>query len=51
VLPRRLQDIGVGGNLVNNAHLAALAIEHRCTVVSWDRDFARFADVRWQQPD
>ena len=51
VLRRLLQDIGVGGNLVNDAHLAALALEHRCTVVSWDRDFARFTDVQWQQPD
>lgn len=51
VLRRLLQDIGVGGNLVNDAHLAALALEHRCTVVSWDRDFDRFTDVRWQQPD
>ncbi|MGH9896537.1 MAG: TA system VapC family ribonuclease toxin, partial [bacterium] len=25
-----LRDIGVGGNLVNDAHLGALAIEHRC---------------------
>jgi uncharacterized protein len=51
VLRRLLQDIGVGGNLVNDAHLAALALEHRCTVVSWDRDFSRFTDVDWQQPD
>ena len=51
VLRRLLQDIGVGGNLVNDAHLAALALEHRCAVVSWDRDFARFTDVQWQQPD
>jgi uncharacterized protein len=50
VLRRLLQDIGVGGNLVNDAHLAALALEHRCAVVSWDRDFARFTDVQWQQP-
>jgi uncharacterized protein len=51
VLRRLLRDIGVGGNLVNDAHLAALALEHRCTVVSWDRDFSRFTDVQWQQPD
>ncbi len=50
-LRRLLQDVGVGGNLVNDAHLAALALEHRCVVVSWDHDFSRFPDVRWQQPE
>jgi len=38
------------GNLVNDAHLAALAIEHRAEIVSFDRDFARFAGVRWELP-
>jgi toxin-antitoxin system PIN domain toxin len=42
--------VGVGGNLVNDAHLAALAIEHGATVVSYDHDFARFEGVRWQRP-
>ena len=45
-----LQPLGTGGNLVNDAHLAALAIEHRGTVVSYDHDFERFAGLRWQQP-
>lgn len=40
-----LGDLGVGGNLVNDAHLAALAIEHRCTIVSYDHDFDRFEGV------
>ncbi|HSK21789.1 MAG TPA: TA system VapC family ribonuclease toxin [Egicoccus sp.] len=40
-----LRNIGVGGNLVNDAHLAALAIEHRCTIVSYDHDFDRFEGV------
>jgi hypothetical protein len=30
------------GNLVGDAHLAALALERGATVVSFDRDFARF---------
>jgi len=33
---------GAGGNLVADAHLAALAIEHRATVATFDRDFERF---------
>jgi hypothetical protein len=45
-----LGEVGVGGNLVNDGHLAALAIEHRAAVVSWDNDFQRFTGVRWLRP-
>jgi predicted nucleic acid-binding protein len=45
-----LAPLGIGGNLVNDAHLAALAIEHRCTIVSFDNDFGRFPTVAWQPP-
>lgn len=38
------------GNLVDDTHLAALAVEHRGTVVSYDSDFGRFAGVRWREP-
>lgn len=37
-------------NLVPDAHLAALAIEHGLTVYSCDSDFARFKDVKWVNP-
>ena len=50
VLRRLLGGVGVGGNLVNDAHLAALAVEHRCTIVSFDNDFDRFDGVRSEQP-
>lgn len=50
ILRRLLADVGSGGNVVNDAHLAALAIEHRGTVVSFDRDFARFSGVSVQRP-
>jgi len=50
VLRRLLGEVGVGGNLVNDAHLAALAVEHRCVVVSYDNDFSRFDGVTWEQP-
>ena len=46
VVRELLRPLGVGGNLVNDAHLAALAIEHRCTIVSFDHDFDRFPGVR-----
>jgi toxin-antitoxin system PIN domain toxin len=35
------------GNLISDAHLAALAIEHGLQVCSADTDFARFSQVRW----
>lgn len=38
------------GNLVQDAYLAALALEHNCTYMTTDRDFARFPGLRWQHP-
>jgi toxin-antitoxin system PIN domain toxin len=38
------------GNLVPDAHLAAIAIEHGATVATRDRGFARFTRVRWIDP-
>jgi uncharacterized protein len=38
------------GNLVSDAHLAALAIEHGLTVCSADTDFARFRELQWVNP-
>jgi toxin-antitoxin system PIN domain toxin len=38
------------GNLVPDAYLAALAIEHGCEWVSADRDYARFPGLRWRHP-
>lgn len=45
-----LATAGTAGNLVNDAHLAALALEHGAEVVSFDRDFQRFEGVRWSAP-
>ncbi|MDE0101362.1 MAG: type II toxin-antitoxin system VapC family toxin [Bryobacterales bacterium] len=41
---------GASGNLVADAQHAAIAIEHGCTLVSTDSDFARFRDLRWRHP-
>lgn len=38
------------GNLVTDAHLAALAIEHGMVLASTDCDFARFPGLSWQDP-
>jgi toxin-antitoxin system PIN domain toxin len=45
-----LREVGTAANLVNDAHLAALALEHGAEIVSFDGDFARFAGVRWSLP-
>ena len=42
VLRDLLGGVGTAGNLVSDAHLAALAIEHGAELCSADRDFGRF---------
>ncbi len=46
ILRGLLQQSGTAGNLTSDAHLAALAIEHGAELVSFDRDYARFAGLR-----
>jgi predicted nucleic acid-binding protein len=41
---------GVHANLVPDARLAALAIEHGLVLYSTDGDFARFLGLRWLNP-
>ena len=50
VLKPLLVDTGGRSNLVPDAHLAALAIEHGLILCSSDGDFARFRGLRWQNP-
>jgi toxin-antitoxin system PIN domain toxin len=50
VLKGLLGSIGVGGNLVTDAHIAAIAIEHQAEVHSNDADFARFPGLNWSNP-
>ena len=46
-----LQVVGRGGNLVPDAHIAAIAIEHKAEVHTYNvRDFARFPGLRWRNP-
>ena len=47
---RLCRDAGARGNIVPDAYLAALAIEHGCEWVTLDRDYARFKDLRWRSP-
>jgi hypothetical protein len=50
VLASLLPHAGGRANLVPDAHLAALAIEHGLTLCSTDGDFARFPQLRWENP-
>ncbi|MEV0087013.1 type II toxin-antitoxin system VapC family toxin [Saccharopolyspora sp. NPDC050642] len=38
------------GNLVPDAYLAAIAIEHGCEWITADRGFARYSGLRWRHP-
>ncbi len=50
VLRELLAPLGTAGNLVTDAHVAALSIEHGAELCSADADFARFPRVRWINP-
>jgi len=50
VLGSLLAHLGGGPNLIPDAHLAALAIEHGLTLCSTDGDFARFPGLKWLNP-
>ena len=47
---RLVVDSQACGNLVTDAHLASLAIEHGLVLMSTDRDFARFSGLAWRDP-
>lgn len=51
ILGRLLLGAGTAGNLTTDAHLAALAIEHGATILTFDHDFERFAGLRCQLLD
>ena len=50
VFKQVLTDGQAVANLVTDAHLAALAIEHGCELASTDSDFARFPKLKWRNP-
>ncbi len=41
---------GASGKYVDDAHLAALALQYRATIFTFDTDFARFPGVKWERP-
>lgn len=50
VYARLCEEVGITGNLVPDAQLAAIAIEHGVELASVDTDFARFPGLRWINP-
>jgi uncharacterized protein len=50
LLERQCLVADAGGDLLPDAQLVALAIEHAAEIVSFDRDFARFDAIRWTVP-
>lgn len=45
-----LKQTNAKGNLVSDAHLAALALDHNIVLASCDTDFAKFPGLRWINP-
>jgi toxin-antitoxin system PIN domain toxin len=50
IFQRMLQSGNALGNLVSDAHLAALAVEYNCVLQSTDADFSRFRGLKWKNP-
>ncbi|MDA8067891.1 MAG: hypothetical protein M0T77_04670 [Actinomycetota bacterium] len=50
MLRELLAATGTGGNLVTDAHLAALAIKHGAELNSRDAGFSRFPGLQWRDP-
>jgi len=50
ILRELIEATGAGGNLTNDAHLAAMAIENGAELYSADSDFARFPRLKWTDP-
>jgi len=50
ILGRLIRDLDLRGNLVSDATLAALCLEHGLQMVSADSDFARFTELDWLNP-
>ena len=50
ILGRLIQDLHLSANLIPDAALAALCVEHGLSIVSADSDFGRFTEVNWINP-
>ena len=50
IFTRLCRETDAKGNLIADAYLAALAIESGSEWITTDRDYARFAGLRWRHP-
>jgi uncharacterized protein len=50
VLGRLIGELDLRANLISDAVLASMCIEHGLTIVSADSDFARFREIEWLDP-
>lgn len=50
VLGRLIRQYDLRANMITDAQLAALAVEHGLAVYSADTDFARFSEITWTNP-
>ncbi len=50
IFAQLLHDTQATANLIPDAHLAALAIEHGLEVCTADTDFAKFPGCKWRNP-
>ena len=50
IFERICREANVRGPRVSDAWFAALAIEHGCTWITYDTDFARFPGLDWREP-
>jgi len=50
IFERLTRAANIMGGPVTDAWFAALAIEHGCTWITYDRDYARFPGLDWRQP-
>lgn len=48
---RMCEESGATGDMVPDAVLGAVALEHGASIASLDRDFARFPSLTWVRPD
>lgn len=50
IFSRVVRNSGTRGPRITDAWFAALAIEHACTWITCDRDYARFPGLEWREP-
>ena len=50
IFTRLCKQAGAKGNMISDAYLAALAIETGSEWITTDRDYSRFAGLKWRHP-